>query len=101
MCQTEFGGNEPGVSLFPNPATDQITIQTIGEDLDRPKIESIQIINNLGNLVKAYTITPEFEHTLPLFGIPDGTYYVRIQTDKGLVTKSLIVGAAYNGSSRL
>ncbi|MCC6411444.1 MAG: T9SS type A sorting domain-containing protein [Saprospiraceae bacterium] len=101
MCQTEFGGNEPGVSLFPNPATDQITIQTIGEDLDRPKIESIQIINTLGNVVKTYTVAPDVEHTLPLFGIPDGTYYVRIQTDYGLVTKSLIVGAVNNGSSRL
>ena len=77
------------VSLFPNPASESITIQlenALG-------VQSISIINAIGKEVMQVS-SPSTNGgviTLTDMNIPDGVYIVRMFTDKGLVNKQLVI----------
>jgi hypothetical protein len=67
------------IVLYPNPANDQLRIEK-----GSLKIESIIVVDVLGNLVK--TVTP-FSTTVNIIDLEKGIYFLRIQTDNGLVNK--------------
>jgi len=73
--------NSINVQLFPNPVKDQLNI-TISNDL---VLKKILIYNNLGQLIK--------ESKTPTINVSElqGIYYVQISTDKGNITKQIII----------
>ncbi|MCD8518668.1 MAG: T9SS type A sorting domain-containing protein, partial [Flavobacterium sp.] len=63
-------------TLYPNPAKDVLNIQA-KQDL---KINSIEIYNQLGQIVMASTNTL---NTIDVSNLASGTYFVKINTQKG------------------
>jgi photosystem II stability/assembly factor-like uncharacterized protein len=60
------------VSIYPNPATDFLTIDT------KEAIETIEIYSNLGQLVKTETAT-----NFSIADLNSGVYFVHVTTEKG------------------
>jgi hypothetical protein len=78
------------VTLFPNPARHQVTL---GLPADVAKSAGqVTLLNALGQVVARYAL-PAASTTLalPLSGIAQGIYTLRLETDLGLITKRLTV----------
>ncbi|MEO1438008.1 MAG: T9SS type A sorting domain-containing protein, partial [Bacteroidota bacterium] len=73
------------VDVLPNPASDQVVIQTEGLT-----IEAIELFDVMGRQV-AVPLTWEAYPTLMINHLPKGIYIIRLQTEQGEVTKRLIV----------
>lgn len=72
------------VSVYPVPATDKVTIVALDE------IQKVEIYNMAGALVKAVKMNDiHFELDVTSFG--PGTYVAKITTEKGVVSKKLLV----------
>jgi len=71
------------VKVFPNPSRGPISI--ISENL---LVESVQIFNAQGRLVDQYQ--NRFER-LEIDGLARGTYLLRITTEKGSLTKAIVI----------
>ena len=67
------------LSIYPNPAKDKIT-------LNANNIASIQVIDNLGRVVKTQTFKDATNPTLSLGGLQAGIYHLRVQTTDGKVS---------------
>ena len=72
----------PNISLFPNPAREQFTIQ-LSEELE---LEEVNIYSSLGELVNSNKT-----HIINISEFTSGVYYVEINTNKAKVTKKLVV----------
>jgi hypothetical protein len=68
------------LSIYPNPAHKEINI-TCGE-----KINSIEVVDLLGKVVYQGK-----ETTIDVSAFAKGNYFVRVQTDKGTITKKVVV----------
>jgi len=73
------------MTIYPNPTTGQATIVNNG-DL---KMESIEVLNVLGQRVYKQKADSPQRHEISLGGIASGLYTVHILTDKGNVTRKL------------
>jgi len=73
------------VSVFPNPATDQINIELT--DLTG---EYVNIFNSLGQLISTHPFDQTRTH-ISASDLSRGMYLLNIQTDKGLVSKRIVV----------
>jgi hypothetical protein len=69
---------EKEYQVFPNPTTGIITIT--GNN-----IQDIKVINQAGTMV-----SEGLNSALDLSGQPDGVYYVKISSDKGIITKKIL-----------
>lgn len=77
----------PKWRIFPNPARESITLETGGLDVQR-----LRIINMQGQEVRSYT--PSFrqeKHTIPLYQLPSGAYFVEMYTPQGRWAKKMII----------
>lgn len=73
----DIGGPAHATKVFPNPASDQISIQ-----LPNPTNAQIRLFNTLGQLVAAQTFDqPNQTHTLSLADLPAGIYTLQILLD--------------------
>lgn len=72
----------PKISLFPNPATEEFTIQ-LPEGIE---LEVVTIYNSLGELVNTIN-----SRTISTSKLSTGIYYVEINTNKGKATKKLVI----------
>lgn len=72
-----------GVSIYPNPAKDVLTIEA-------ENISSITIFNSLGQRVYAEDVNAN-EHLINIGGFEAGIYMVKIVTNSGEVTKRISV----------
>ncbi|HOF16631.1 MAG TPA: thiol protease/hemagglutinin PrtT [Bacteroidales bacterium] len=72
---------ESQLSIFPNPASSELRIKSEGL-----KINSIEIIDLTGKVVLVSNKTE-----INVLNLSDGTYFVNIHSDKGILTKKLIV----------
>lgn len=74
------------ISIAPNPSNERLNIKGRGV-----KIKRVNLIDNSGRQVftESYSENPSRVH-LDLTNIPIGFYYVRVETDKGIVVKTLI-----------
>ena len=72
------------VNIFPNPATNQITIQS-----ELTQIQSVSVYNAVGALVQRSAVQ-SLSVQLNL-NQPQGLFLVHIETEKGTVVKKLIV----------
>ena len=69
--------------MYPNPASHQITIEAEG-------MNQVTLINMLGQMV--YDVALEGDMTtISLAGYESGLYMVRINTEKGVITKQISV----------
>lgn len=74
---------EAGIRIFPNPVVDDLTIQ-VSNNIQLHKIE---LFNTLGQLVFSKTSPAEIT---TLSRLRNGVYILKITTDKGLLTKTLL-----------
>jgi hypothetical protein len=76
--------------LFPNPTKDgKINIQ-IQKSKDYQIIESIKVYDVKGVLVKSYGLSPT-KFQIDLSGFENGTYVIKIETNKKVVSKKIVL----------
>ena len=72
------------VSVFPNPAENQLNIIAEG-------IQSINFYNAIGQLVKTVKAEGQNQHTISVEAYPSGIYTLQIVTDEGVFNKNVVV----------
>jgi hypothetical protein len=78
--------NTESVFIFPNPTTGEFRVTS-----DELQVTSVEIFDVMGISVGTYRIRPETpEITINISNLNAGIYFVKIQTEKGLVTKKII-----------
>ena len=83
------------ITVFPNPATEILNVQ-LSEYAG--KGSTIQLFDAYGRLQKELTleVTPESFVSIPLIGMPNGLYYLKIQVGNQLITsKKVLVNRFY------
>ncbi len=73
------------VSLFPNPASKEFHI-----NMDESKDAKVLVYNEIGVLVGAYAMSGT-QKTIDVSHWTKGMYLVKVQTEKGVVVKQLII----------
>lgn len=71
------------VSLSPNPAIDQILINSTF------LIQQLVILNSQGQVILEEETTPSFQRTISISNWSNGVYYIKIKTSKGFGFKKL------------
>lgn len=79
---TELSVNTVKVTVYPNPATDKIEIET-SQNFD------IEILNIQGELIKSIA-ADESHTTIDISAFPCGMYFMKIKTEKKFVFKNFI-----------
>ena len=77
---------EDGVLMFPNPARDRLFIKC-----ETSKIKAVHIIGTTGNIVLSEEIQRQSKAELDISRLSIGSYIVRLQTDNGVIHRSLQV----------
>ena len=72
------------VSLYPNPTTGVTYVEVSGDEM-----ESVEVYDAYGKLLQTMKVSGNVTQ-LELSGYATGTYYVRVTTTKGVVTKRVI-----------
>jgi len=80
-----FDNTENSVLIYPNPATNDVTIQSGAGD----RLKEIELYNSLGELVYT-TKTYTEKHSIPIGQFPPGIYLLRLN-DRNQSSKKLIV----------
>ena len=75
---------EAQINVYPNPATDQVNI-TSSEEMTR-----VAVFNYLGQKVYEEAVKNR-EYRMNVDNLTNGVYYLRIQTDSGLITRKIMV----------
>jgi hypothetical protein len=75
---------EQSVVIYPNPASNNLTIET--HDL---QLKEVAIMDLTGRIIQSYK-SENKRFDLPLMQQPAGSYFVKIMTDKGTVIKRFI-----------
>ena len=75
-----------GISLYPNPASNYVEIRTNNEDIN---ITSLNVYDVYGKLLRTINVT-ENPTRIDVSDLADGMYFVRISSDKGMVTKPFV-----------
>ncbi len=86
LCTTvgiqQFSNNTDAISIYPNPATNNITIES-------PQQAVIEILNIQGQLIKTYT-SSENKTNVNVSMLPSGVYVVKVKTEKGITVMKFI-----------
>jgi len=80
----ETPGNK-GILVFPNPATDFLTVQS------NTAVESAELIDCTGQRILSISAEMKKELSIPLSAIPSGIYIVRIKNVSGTILKRITV----------
>jgi len=77
-------------SVYPNPASDQITIDLVFDQKINTKIE---LFNLVGQQVKQSfeLVGNDFRTTVNIGDLPSGSYFVKVTTDGSSFSKKLII----------
>jgi hypothetical protein len=79
----EVAREQVRVNVYPNPATDFLTIRALGEN---DRIRSIEVIDVIGKRVRIENNILESSYSLNRESLPAGMYFIRVRTDKGDAT---------------
>ena len=79
------GGEE--IILFPNPSKNSITLKSN----DEVKLQKVSVLNIFGQEVRSYDSLVNSNQIMDVSGLPNGLYFVQIATEKGKITKKLLV----------
>ncbi|MEM9820709.1 MAG: T9SS type A sorting domain-containing protein [Bacteroidota bacterium] len=87
---TENAEYSNSISIFPNPTSDVLTIDS---DLSDESIEQVQLFNTLGELIsnEKVNITPGTQHNLDLSNLATGIYYLNLFINDEQVTRKVSV----------
>ncbi|MEX1190023.1 MAG: T9SS type A sorting domain-containing protein, partial [Bacteroidia bacterium] len=66
------------VEVYPNPTSGDITV------ISKKELKSIELMSSLGQIIKRYSFSNEFEVKLSL-PLESGIYFIRIETETGLM----------------
>lgn len=93
FCVTTVGVDENNIAnqvkLFPNPAKDQFSILIGDSDI---MINSISVLDLRGAIVlNLNNIQKSMQTNIDVGSLADGLYLVNIETDRGVLTKKLIL----------
>lgn len=81
-----------GLAIFPNPATDQVTIESKLEEnsnlTEKPALNGIRLVSAFGNVVYE-SFESKDSHTIQLGGVPAGTYTLQ-STVEGVPVSEII-----------
>ena len=69
-------------AIYPNPATDNITIET-------PQQSTIEISNIQGQLIKTL-VASSIKTNIDVSALPSGVYVVQVKTEKGIVVRKFV-----------
>ena len=76
-------------AVYPNPAKDKVTI-------NGSHITSVQVIDNMGRVVKVVLLKDETNPTLSVAGLAAGVYHLRVESEDGVVSSvSLMVSGEW------
>ena len=67
------------LSITPNPSKDKITVKG-------NHIVSVQVIDNMGKVIKVVSLKDATNPTLSVSALPVGVYHLRVQTTDGKVS---------------
>lgn len=76
--------NETRVLVYPNPVENQLNIKTEG-------LQRIAVYNAMGQLVKTVEVGGQDQYVMQVDGFAKGLYTLQLVTDKGVVSKSVLV----------
>jgi hypothetical protein len=82
----EYDGPEPEVRLWPNPATDKITI----ESEEAFPVKSVAITDMQGQLLAILSVN-DVRCTLNVRNLAPGTYIAHVETKAGMVDRKFVV----------
>lgn len=71
------------MNLYPNPATDFITVRVLDENTN---IRSIEVIDIIGKRVRVESNIFENTYSMQRESLPAGMYFIRVMTSKGEAT---------------
>jgi len=87
----EIRMDETGVAIYPNPTTNQFTIEN-----SQLRINSIHIYNVLGELVQSLKLESlKLEVVIDVSTWKAGVYFVEVETEKGVVRRKVIKSTMY------
>lgn len=76
------------VTIFPNPSDGNVNIRYRTDGL---KAERISLYNLTGNLIASQHVLGLNQDMIQFTNLPSGMYLVKIETNKGIVTRKLVV----------
>ena len=79
IVSVQFTVNSNQFAVFPNPSKDKVTVKG-------SHIVSVQVIDNLGRVIKSQTLKDATNPTLSVVSIKAGVYHLRVQTTGGKVS---------------
>ena len=80
-------GKETTVSIYPNPANNQINIQLVDSNADYP----VQVYNAFGQLqIEQLILQGSNQAQIDISMLPKGNYFIRIQVDGTTITQHLV-----------
>lgn len=74
------------LSLYPNPASSSLVI-----DNQYGELKEVKLFNTLGEQVLDLGVRTVGAHTIQLNDLADGTYMIRMATDRGVAVRKLII----------
>ena len=81
-CELSVVSNQ--LTVYPNPAKEAVTIKG-------NHIASLQLIDNMGRVVKVVTLKDATNPVLSVNSLPAGVYHLRIQTTDGSVSRNQLI----------
>jgi hypothetical protein len=80
------------ISIAPNPMNSEANITLTTGAFDRVQMVLLDVLGHTVQAVADGTLSAgDHSYSLDVSRIPDGTYYLRIQTSSQTVTKSIVV----------
>ena len=76
------------IVLYPNPASDKITVKLKNNNLS---YNDISIINSLGQVVKTQKLNNDLDFNIDVSDLSSGFYLLNIHTNSSTTTKKLII----------
>ena len=78
VVSVQLSVNSNQLSVFPNPTKDKVTILS-------SHIASVQVIDNLGRVLKTQGLRDATNPTMSVSSLPTGVYHLRVQTTDGKI----------------
>ena len=84
VVSAQFTVNSNQLTVYPNPAKEAVTI-------NGSHIASVQVIDNMGRVVKVVSLKDATNPTLSISSLAAGVYHLRIQTSDGSVSGNQLI----------
>jgi len=77
--------------MFPNPTSDKLFIQTIGEGIKILKIEVSDLAGKSVRKLQGYDLSSTDKIAIDVSNLAEGPYGVKIDTDSGVLMKRIVI----------